>query len=86
MADCFTAGTVYPLLVSTRNLWQNFLMSDKEVVIETLQRMPEGATIEQISEEIAILAAIQKGEKASDAGQVTPHEQVRQKLATWISK
>ena len=61
-------------------------MSDKEVVIETIRQMPEVATLEQISEEIAILAAIRKGEEAADAGQVTSHEQVRQKLASWISK
>jgi hypothetical protein len=61
-------------------------MSDKDVVIETIRRMPEVATLEQISEEIAILAAIRKGEEAADAGRVTPHEEVRQKLASWISK
>jgi predicted transcriptional regulator len=61
-------------------------MSDKDVVIETIRQMPEVATLEQISEEIAILAAIRKGEAAADAGQVTPHEEVRQKLASWISK
>ena len=61
-------------------------MSDKDVVMETVRQMPEAATLEQISEEIAILAAIRKGEEAADAGRVTPHEQVRQKLASWLSK
>ena len=61
-------------------------MSDKDVVLETLRQMPEAATLEQISEEIAILAALRKGEVAADAGRVTPHEEVRQKLASWISK
>jgi predicted transcriptional regulator len=61
-------------------------MSDKEVVIETLRQMPEAATLEQISEEIAILAAIRRGEEAAEAGRVTHHEDVRQKLTSWISK
>ena len=61
-------------------------MSDKDVVIETLRRMPEAATLEQISEEIAILAAIHKGEAAADAGRVTSQEEVRRKLVSWISK
>jgi predicted transcriptional regulator len=61
-------------------------MSDKDVVLETLQQMPEASTLEQISEEIDILAAISQGEMAAEAGQVTPHEEVRQKLASWISK
>ena len=61
-------------------------MSDKDVVMETLRQMPEPATLEQISEEIAILAALRKGEEAADAGRVTPQGEVRQKLASWISK
>ncbi len=61
-------------------------MNDKEVVIETIRWMPEIATLEQISEEIAILAAIRKGEEAADAGRVTPHEEVRRKIGTWISR
>ena len=61
-------------------------MSDKDIVIETLRQMPEAATLEQISEEIAVLAAIHKAEAAADAGRVTPHEEVRQKLVAWISK
>jgi predicted transcriptional regulator len=59
-------------------------MSDKDVVIETIRQMPEVATLEQISEEIAILAAIRKGVDAADAGQVTPHEEVRQKLSSVV--
>lgn len=61
-------------------------MSDKDVVIETLRQMPEAATLEQISEEIAILAAIHKGEAAADAGRVIPQEEVRRKLVASISK
>ncbi len=61
-------------------------MSGKDIVIETIRQAPEIASLEQISEQIAILAAIRKGEEAADAGRVTPHEEVRQKLATWISK
>jgi predicted transcriptional regulator len=61
-------------------------MSDKEVVIEAIRQMPEVETLQQISEEIAILAAIRSGEQAADAGHVTPYEEARQRLASWISK
>ena len=61
-------------------------MSDKDVVIETLRQLPEFATLEQISEEIAILTALRRGEAAADAGQVTPQGEVRQKLISWISR
>ncbi len=60
-------------------------MNDKDVVIETVRKVPEAASLEQISEEIAILAALRRGEEAADAGRVMPHEEVRKKLASWIS-
>jgi hypothetical protein len=36
-------------------------MSDKEMVIEAVRQLPEHANIKEITEEIAILAAIKKG-------------------------
>lgn len=61
-------------------------MTNKEVVIETVRKLPEDATLQQISEEVAILAAIRKGEDAADAGCVTPHEEVKKKLGSWTSR
>ena len=43
-------------------------MSDKDVVLETLRQMPEAITLDQISEEIAILAALHKGRKPRTLG------------------
>ena len=53
--------------------------------METLRQMPEVSTLEQISEKFAILAAIHKGEAAANAGQVTPHEEIRRKLSSGSS-
>jgi predicted transcriptional regulator len=61
-------------------------MSSKELVIEAVRKLPEDATLDEICEEIAILAAIRRGEQAADAGHVTPHEEVKKRLASWISK
>lgn len=61
-------------------------MSNKEAVLEAMRKMPEDITLEEISEEIAILAAIQRGEEAAAVGQVAPHEEVKQRLASWITK
>lgn len=52
-------------------------MSDKQLALETLRRMPEEATLEQIREEMAILAAIRRGQAAADAGRVIAHEEVK---------
>lgn len=61
------------------------LMSNKELVLEAVRSMPEEATIDQISEEIAILAAIRRGEEAADAGDLVSHEEVKQRLAKWLT-
>ena len=60
-------------------------MSNKELVIEAVRSMPEEATIDQISEEIAILAAIRRGQEAVRAGDVVSHEEVKQGLSKWTS-
>lgn len=50
-------------------------MSDKQLIMDAVQSMPESATISEISETVAILAAIQRGNAALDAGQVLTHEE-----------
>jgi predicted transcriptional regulator len=61
-------------------------MSDKEVVIEAIRQLPEQASFEEIAEEVAILAGIQKGEEDADAGRTIPHDEVKKRLQTWLSK
>lgn len=60
-------------------------MSNKELVIEALRKLPEDTTLEEISEEIAILAAIRRGEEAADAGKVIPHAEVKKRFTSWKS-
>ena len=61
-------------------------MSGKQQDLEALQRMPENATLEEISEQIAVLAAIRRGEEVADAGRLTSHTEVKQRSAAWITK
>jgi predicted transcriptional regulator len=61
-------------------------LSEKQLALEALLSMPESATLRQISEEMAILAAIRHGEAAADAGRVVSHEEVVRRSATWTSK
>lgn len=48
--------------------------------------MPDEAGSEDIIEELAILAAIRRGEEAVDAGEVIPHEEVEKEVASWFMK
>jgi len=61
-------------------------LTDKQLASEALRQMPESVTLQQISEELAILAAIRQGEADADAGRVVSHEEVLRRSAEWISK
>ena len=61
-------------------------MSDKQLVVELLNRLPEDAKLADIGAEIEFLAAIREGEEQADRGEVVPHEQVKREFASWISK
>ena len=60
--------------------------SAKAVALDALQRMPETATLEDICEELAILAAIRRGEADIAAGRVVSHEEVERRSAAWTSR
>ena len=61
-------------------------MSDKEAVIEAIRKLPDTATMEEISEDVAILASLRRAKQASEAGQVVSHEEVKNRLASWTTK
>ena len=61
-------------------------MSHKEMIIEAVRQMPDEASMEEIVEQLAIFAAIRRGEEAADAGDVISHEEVKKRLASWITK
>jgi predicted transcriptional regulator len=61
-------------------------MSEKQVALETIQRMPETATLNEITQRLEFLAAVQKGLDQVKSGEVVPHEQVKKELASWLAK
>ena len=60
-------------------------MSAKQLVIKAVRALPDESTMAQIAEEIAILAAIERGEADIAAGRVIPHEEVVKRARTWTS-
>jgi predicted transcriptional regulator len=61
-------------------------MSAKELVMKTVRKMSDKMSMEEILEELAILAAIQRGEEAADAGKVISHEEMKKRVKSWNSK
>jgi predicted transcriptional regulator len=61
-------------------------VSDKELAILTIQRMAQESSLQEISEELAILAAIRRGEAAADAGRVISHDEIKRRSVAWTTK
>lgn len=61
-------------------------MSAKQLVLETVREMSDKATMEQIVERLAILAAIRRGEEAADKGKVISLDEMKKRAKSWNTK
>jgi predicted transcriptional regulator len=61
-------------------------MSDKQLALDSIQRLPADASLDVIAEQVEFLAAIRKGLDQIERGETVPHEEVKRQLATWLSK
>jgi predicted transcriptional regulator len=61
-------------------------MSQKELVLEAIQELPDDASIDQIADRVEFMAAIQKGIDDIDRGDTIPHEEIKKQLATWLTE
>jgi predicted transcriptional regulator len=57
-------------------------MTDKQAVMDALKRLPEAASLEEITEELHIMAAVRRGREDIAAGRSKSHEEVEQLFAT----
>lgn len=57
-------------------------VSPKERALEVLKSLPEDASLEEAIERLCFIAKVQEGLEQSEAGEVTPHEEVRRDLAS----
>jgi predicted transcriptional regulator len=57
-------------------------MSDKEIALDSIQRLPADARLETIAERLEFLAAIRKGFDQIERDETVPHEEVKRQLAT----
>jgi hypothetical protein len=59
--------------------------TNKEMVIRKVREMPDRASLQEIAEEVAILALIEEGERAADEGRVISHEELKRQVKQWLS-
>jgi hypothetical protein len=61
------------------------LMTQKELVLDAINELPDEASLDEIAERIEFLAAVQKGIDQLDHGESIPHEEVKRQLAAWLA-
>jgi len=60
-------------------------MTDKQAVVDALQRLPENATLEEITEELHVMAAVRRGRADVAAGRTKTHEEAQALLESWAT-
>ncbi len=60
-------------------------MSDKEIVIDAIRKLPEDTKLDDIVANLELLGKIREGHADADAGRVIPHEQVKREFRSWIT-
>jgi predicted transcriptional regulator len=60
-------------------------MTDKQAVLDALERLPEGATLEEITEKLRIMASIRRGRADIAAGRSKSHEEVERLIESWAT-
>jgi predicted transcriptional regulator len=61
-------------------------MSDKQLALDSIQRLPDDASLDAITERLEFLAGIRKGLDQIERGETVSHEEVKRQLATWLTK
>lgn len=60
-------------------------MTQKELVLDAINELPDDASLDQIADRVEFLAAIQKGLDQLDRGEGIPHEDIKRQLASWLT-
>ncbi|MGF1655650.1 MAG: hypothetical protein ACFCU3_01590 [Verrucomicrobiales bacterium] len=61
-------------------------MSQKELVLEAIQDLPDDVSIDEIADRVEFMAAIQKGISDIDQADTVPHAEVKRQLAAWLTE
>jgi predicted transcriptional regulator len=60
-------------------------MTDKQAVMDAIQRLPDNSSLEEISEELRIMAAIRRGREDVAAGRTKTHAEAEHLLESWAT-
>lgn len=59
-------------------------MSNRDIAIDLIQKLPENASLHEIAREIGFIAGVREGFEQMERGEGTPVEDVRKMIPSWI--
>ena len=60
-------------------------MSTKELALDVITRLPDQATMHDLTEELYV-AAVREGLAELDRGEGIPHDEVKRQFASWVAE
>lgn len=60
-------------------------MSNREIAIDLIQKLPEDASLLDIAREIEFIAGVREGFAQLERGEGVPAEEVRKRVPSWIA-
>ena len=63
--------------------WHNLNMSNREIAIDLIQKLPEDSSLEEIAREIELVAGIKIARDQARKGQGIPAEDARKLVDSW---
>jgi hypothetical protein len=61
-------------------------MSDKELVLETIARLPEESSLDQIRDRLNFLAGVRQAQSSLRQGRGVPVAKVKEQLSSWVNE
>ena len=59
-------------------------MTIKEKMLQTIQTLPDDASVEDARERLLVLAKVERGIEQADHGETVSHQEVRDRMKQWL--
>ena len=78
--------TVIGLLATVVPACDNNPMTNREIAIDLIQKLPEDTSLLDIAREIEFVAGVREGFEQIERGEGVPAEKVRERIPSWVVK
>ncbi len=61
-------------------------MSNRDIAIDLIQKLPENVSLHDIAREIEFIAGVREGFEQMERGEGVPADEVKKMVPSWITK